>query len=136
MLQELGFTVVTANDGREALERFQAAPGFAFVVLDLTMPVMDGEQCFQELKSCRHDVKVVMSSGYNEQEGTEQFAGQGLAGVIQKPYHLSTLRETIRGILPKAVRVSGNRARPLYQNELSLARNANLERHDSRQSPV
>ena len=99
MLQELGFTVVTANDGREAVELFKAAPEVAFVVLDLTMPVMDGEQCFRELRQHNPEVKVVMSSGYNEQEVARQFVGMEVAGFIQKPYHLSTLREAIRKIL-------------------------------------
>jgi len=99
MLQELGFTVVTANHGREAVELFKAAPEVAFVVLDLTMPVMDGEQCFRELREHNPEVKVVLSSGYHEQEVARQFAGKGVAGFIQKPYHLSTLREAIRKIL-------------------------------------
>jgi len=98
MLQELGFTVVTANDGREAVALFKASPEVAFVVLDLTMPVMDGEQCFRELRVHNPEVKVVMSSGYNEQEVAQQFVGKGVAGFIQKPYHLSTLREAIRKI--------------------------------------
>jgi PAS domain S-box-containing protein len=99
MLQELGFTVVTANDGREAVELFKATTEVAFVVLDLTMPVMDGEQCFRELRQHSPEVKVVLSSGYHEQEVARQFAGRGVAGFIQKPYDLSTLREALRKIL-------------------------------------
>jgi two-component system, cell cycle sensor histidine kinase and response regulator CckA len=99
MLQELGFTVLTAKDGREAVELFKAAPEVAFVVLDLTMPVMDGDQCFRALRQYNPEVKVVMSSGYNEQEVARQFVGKGVAGFIQKPYHLSTLRDAIRKIL-------------------------------------
>jgi CheY-like chemotaxis protein len=99
MLQELGFTVVTANDGRDAVEKFRAAPRIAFVLLDLTMPVMDGAQCFSELRQLDPEVKVIMSSGYHEQEVTELFAGKGVAGVIQKPYHFSALREGVRKIL-------------------------------------
>ncbi len=98
MLKELGFTTVTANDGREALEIFKSTPDIAFVILDLTMPHMDGEQCFRELRQLKPDIKVIMSSGYNEQEVTQKFVGKGLAGFIQKPYRLSTLQEVIRGI--------------------------------------
>ena len=50
MLKELGFTVITADDGREAVEIFRNTPGIGFVILDLTMPHMDGEQCFRELR--------------------------------------------------------------------------------------
>jgi PAS domain S-box-containing protein len=99
MLKELGFTAITATDGREAVEMFRNTPEIAFVILDLTMPHMDGEQCFRELRLLKPDVKVIMSSGYNEQEVTQKFIGKGLAGFIQKPYRLSTLRDTIQSVL-------------------------------------
>ncbi|MDD2310534.1 MAG: transporter substrate-binding domain-containing protein [Desulfuromonadaceae bacterium] len=98
MLKELGFTVVTACDGREALELFRSTPDIAFVILDLTMPHMDGEQCFRELRQLDPNVKVIMSSGYNEQEVTQKFVGKRLAGFIQKPYRLSTLQDVIRKV--------------------------------------
>ncbi|NTW98785.1 MAG: PAS domain S-box protein [Geobacteraceae bacterium] len=98
MLKELGFSTITACDGREAVEIFRNRPEIAFVMLDLTMPHMDGEQCFRELRQLKPDVKVIMSSGYNEQEVTQRFVGKGLAGFIQKPYRLSTLQEVIRGV--------------------------------------
>ena len=96
MLKELGFTTITAKDGREAVDIFRTTPGIAFIILDLTMPHMDGEQCFRELRLLSPDVKVIMSSGYNEQEVTQKFAGRGLAGFIQKPYNLSTLKDALK----------------------------------------
>lgn len=98
MLQELGFTVITANDGREAVDLFKANPDISFVILDLTMPHMDGEQCFRELRMLKPDVKVIMSSGFSEYEVTQKFAGKGSAGFIQKPYKLSVLKEAIQKI--------------------------------------
>ncbi len=98
MLKELGFSVIKADDGREGVEAFRNNPDISFVILDLTMPHMDGEQCFRELRHIKSDVKVIMSSGYNEQEVTQKFVGKGLAGFIQKPYKLSVLRETIHKI--------------------------------------
>ena len=98
MLRELGFTVITADDGREGVEQLKNNPDISIVILDLTMPHMDGEQCFRELKKLRSDIKVIMSSGFNEQEVTEKFLGKGLAGFIQKPYKLSVLKEAIRKI--------------------------------------
>ncbi|GFE62746.1 PAS domain S-box protein [Geobacter sp. AOG2] len=98
MLQELGFEAITADNGREALETFKNNPGIGLVILDLTMPHMDGEQCFRELKQIRPDIKLIMSSGYNEQEVTQKFVGKGLAGFIQKPYKLSTLKAAIMAI--------------------------------------
>jgi PAS domain S-box-containing protein len=98
MLHELGFEAITANDGREALELFKKNPAINLVILDLTMPHMDGEQCFRELRQIRPDMKVIMSSGYNEQEVTQKFAGKGLAGFIQKPYKLSVLKAAIMAV--------------------------------------
>jgi CheY-like chemotaxis protein len=95
MLQEFGFTTITANDGREAVEIFKTTPGISLVILDLTMPHMDGEQCFRELKQLNPDIKVIMSSGFSEHEVTQKFMGKGLAGFIQKPYKLSDLKEAI-----------------------------------------
>lgn len=99
MLKELGFAVVTANDGREALELFRIVPDIRVVILDLTMPRMDGEQCFRELRQQKPDVKVIISSGYNEQEVTQRFVGKGLAGFVQKPYRLSVLKDALKAVL-------------------------------------
>jgi CheY-like chemotaxis protein len=95
MLKELGYGVVTANDGREAIEAFKDNKDISFVIMDLTMPHMDGEQCFRELQQIKPGVKIIMSSGFNEQEVTRKFVGRGLAGFIQKPYKLSALRDAI-----------------------------------------
>jgi len=99
MLKELGFETITAGNGRLALEQFRNNAGIKFVILDLTMPHMDGEQCFRELRQIDPDVKVIMSSGFNEQEVTQKFVGKGLAGFIQKPYKLSALKEVIMKIV-------------------------------------
>ncbi len=98
MLQKLGFTVITANDGNEAVELFRVNSDIAFVILDLTMPLMDGEQCFYELLRIKPDTKVVMSSGFSEQEVTQKFMGKGLSGFIQKPYKISAIKEAIQKI--------------------------------------
>jgi len=50
------------------------------------MPRMDGVACFSKMKQLYPDIKVMLSSGYNEQDATQRFAGKGLAGFIQKPY--------------------------------------------------
>ncbi|MBC7961403.1 MAG: response regulator, partial [Steroidobacteraceae bacterium] len=89
-------------DGREALEIFKSNPDINFVILDLTMPHMDGEQTFRELRRLKPDVRVIISSGYNEQEVTQKFVGKGLAGFIQKPYRLSVLRDAVLKIVALA----------------------------------
>ncbi len=99
MIKELGFTALTANDGREALDVFSANPDIVLVILDLTMPHMDGVQCYRELRQLKPDVKVILSSGYTEHEVTQKFIGKGLAGFVQKPYKLSVLKEVIRKLI-------------------------------------
>ena len=100
MLEELGFTVATANDGREAVAIYrQQSARIRFVLMDLTMPHMDGEQAFREMRRIDSAVKVIMSSGYNEQEVAQKFAGKGLGGFLKKPYQLSVLQEAIRKVL-------------------------------------
>lgn len=98
MLKELGFTPITANDGRNAVEIFKSTPDIRFVIMDLTMPHMDGEQCLRELRILDPNVRVIMTSGFSEHEITRKFAGKGLAGFVQKPYKLSALKEAIRRI--------------------------------------
>ena len=100
MLERLGFTVATATNGREALDLYRERPdGFVCVILDLTMPHMDGEEAFRELRKVRKDVRVIMSSGYNEQEITHRFSGQGPAGFIQKPYQMESLAARLKEVL-------------------------------------
>lgn len=91
MLKELDFATITANDGRDAIEKFKDNPD-KNMILDLTMPNMDGEHCFRELKRINPDAKIIMSSGFNEHEATQKFVGKGLAGFMQKPYKLSVLK--------------------------------------------
>jgi PAS domain S-box-containing protein len=98
MLKELGFSPITASDGREALEIFRLTPNIAFVILDMTMPQMDGEQCFRELKQLKPDVKVIISTGFSELEATQKFGDKGLVGFIQKPYKMSLLKKVIKMI--------------------------------------
>jgi CheY-like chemotaxis protein len=99
-LEHYGYRVLPAANGREAIQQFAArAAEVDVVLLDLTMPGMSGEETLRELKRIRPDVKVVLSSGYNEAEATERFAGHDLAGFLQKPYAVPRLAEAIRVVL-------------------------------------
>jgi len=99
-LEKAGFRVITAVDGREALEVFhRESENIALVLLDMTMPHLSGEETFRELRRMRQDVRVVLSSGYNEMDAVSKFAGKGLAGFIQKPYRPVDLISRIRAVL-------------------------------------
>lgn len=102
MVEELGFRVLRASDGREALEVFRSHSGeISLIILDLTMPRMDGVEAFRELKSIRGDVRVIVSSGFSEQEVSGRFEGDGPSGYIKKPFELGLLREKIDEALKK-----------------------------------
>ncbi|WP_085813348.1 CHASE domain-containing protein [Geoanaerobacter pelophilus] len=98
LLKELGFTTVLAESGAEAIETFKANRDLRAVILDLTMPGMDGEECFRELRRIDLEVKVIVSSGFSEQDVVQKFPGKELAGFIQKPYTLKALKEVMRKV--------------------------------------
>ena len=102
MLQRAGFEVIAASDGREAIEKFSKdKDAIRLVILDLTMPHLDGEACYREMRRLHPGVKVILSSGYNEQDVVNRFAGKGLAGFVQKPYTTEELLAKIREALDK-----------------------------------
>ena len=99
MLEAFGFTTKLADHGRTGVEEFAAAPdAFTLVLLDLTMPHMDGDEAFRAIRTIRPDARVLLMSGFNEQEAIARFTGQGLAGFMQKPFTLSALREKLQEI--------------------------------------
>jgi PAS domain S-box-containing protein len=100
MLEAMGFQVLCVKDGREALEVFRTRGAeIVCVLLDLTMPQLDGEQVFREIRRVRPEAKVILSSGYDESDIAQRFAGEGLAGFVQKPYRSTSLRAKLREIL-------------------------------------
>jgi PAS domain S-box-containing protein len=99
MFEACGFTTRLAADGREGFEEFRTAEGaYDLVVLDLTMPHMDGEEAFHAITECKPDAQVLLMSGFNEQEAIARFTGKGLAGFLQKPFTLPNLREKLQQI--------------------------------------
>jgi two-component system, cell cycle sensor histidine kinase and response regulator CckA len=100
MLERMGFAVLSAADGQTGLGVFQEHEStIRFILLDMMMPHMGGEETFIELRRRQPNVKVILSSGYNEQTATSRFAGQGLAGFIQKPYTFEQLQAIVKKIL-------------------------------------
>jgi two-component system, cell cycle sensor histidine kinase and response regulator CckA len=109
MLEQFGFRAMTACDGVEGVELLrQFADEIVLVVLDLTMPRMDGEEALQEIRRICPSVPVILSSGYNEQDVSARFTGLGLAGFVQKPYRAETLREKLRETLASSSRSRRN----------------------------
>jgi two-component system, cell cycle sensor histidine kinase and response regulator CckA len=100
MLERLGFNVIAAADGLEAVNLFRAnAAEVDLVILDLTMPNLDGAQALQELRRLDPDARVVLASGYNQDDVAARFGEWSLAGVLQKPYTLSRMRELLSSLI-------------------------------------
>ena len=100
VLEKQGFEVITADDGEQGVAVFrERADEIQLVLLDMTMPRMSGEEAFAVIRRIRPHARVLLTSGYNEQEAIGSFTGKGLAGFIQKPYTPSELLARIRSVL-------------------------------------
>jgi CheY-like chemotaxis protein len=100
MLESLGFTALTASSGVEALEIYrQHGESICLVLLDQSMPDMDGVTTFRELIKIDPEIKVMLASGYSEVEIKGLYNGLGLTGFIQKPYGLSQLTTEIQRVM-------------------------------------
>jgi CheY-like chemotaxis protein len=100
VLERSGFTVLTACDGLEGLETFRArASEIDVLLLDLTMPVLSGEEVLAAVRAERPDTRVVLSSGYTEEETRTRLANGTATRFIQKPYRPAQLVEIMRDAL-------------------------------------
>ncbi|MBX7258448.1 MAG: PAS domain S-box protein [Candidatus Hydrogenedentes bacterium] len=102
MVSKLGFEVIHAEDGLDGVERFKADSGkIVCVLLDLTMPRMDGETALQAMRDIRADTPIILISGFNEQEVESRFAGKGFSAFLQKPFAMKDLIGALRSSLGK-----------------------------------
>lgn len=100
LLEQLGFGVLTARDGQEALDIFRRnRDRIRFTLLDLTMPRMDGGEAFEAIRAIDPEARVILTSGYSETDLTEKFADRGLFAFLHKPYALQDLRQCARSCL-------------------------------------
>jgi two-component system cell cycle sensor histidine kinase/response regulator CckA len=97
MIAFYGFTVKQAESGQQALDFLrQRGSRFDLVLLDLTMPGMDGYATFTALRQLQPDQRIVVFSGYSAQDAKQRFAGQNLNGFLQKPFSADSLRQVLR----------------------------------------
>src|SRR5690606_35417892 len=102
-LERFGFDVLLAYDGQEAVDLFHLHRGIIVaVLLDLTMPKLNGEEVFREIHSCSPEMPVILTSGYSEQDAVARFAGKDLAAFIHKPWRPMDLIAKFREILDPA----------------------------------
>jgi CheY-like chemotaxis protein len=99
-LEQAGYRVLTAADGAEGVRTFvEHKDEISLVLLDMTMPGLGGEESFRALRDLRADIRVLLSSGYDEHEVTSRFESPAPDGFIQKPYRPADLVAKIRDLL-------------------------------------
>ncbi|MBN2195329.1 MAG: response regulator [Polyangiaceae bacterium] len=104
--ESLGFEVLTASNGREALEVFaDHRARIGAVVLDVAMPVMSGEECFRELRRQAPDLPIVLTTGFAKNQDIQALLTEGNTRYLRKPYEKNDLAEVLSQML-------GGRERP------------------------
>ncbi|MCK5194644.1 MAG: response regulator, partial [Desulfobulbaceae bacterium] len=102
MIESLGHEVLTAKNGKEAIEIYKKnIDKIDMVMLDIIMPVMDGGETYDKLKEINPDIKVLLSSGYGINGQATEILDRGCNGFIQKPFNMRALSKKIRDILDK-----------------------------------
>ena len=100
LLGELGYKVITASGGEEALRVFEENHDeIQLVIMDMIMPVMSGGETFDRLKAMSPDIKILLSSGYSLNGQATKILERGCDGFIQKPFNMNQLSQKIREIL-------------------------------------
>jgi signal transduction histidine kinase/ActR/RegA family two-component response regulator len=103
MLEALGYRVLVAEDGPQALEKFQrSGDTIDLVVLDMVMPNMNGGEVFDRIRSIDSEMKVLLASGYSLSGEAEEIMQRGCNGFIQKPFDAAQLSRKIRSVLAVA----------------------------------
>lgn len=99
-LQRLGYLVILAGNGDEAVEIYKNNPGeISLVLLDMIMPKLGGHDTYYKLKSLDPKVKILLSSGYVSESQVEDLLQHGAKGFLHKPHRIRELAVEIRRIL-------------------------------------
>lgn len=99
-LQKLGYCVLLAENGLDAVEIYESNPGAVdLVLLDMIMPKSGGHQTFYKLKAIDPEVKVLLSSGFVSEEEVQDLLDQGACGFLPKPHRLPVVLKEIRRVL-------------------------------------
>jgi two-component system cell cycle sensor histidine kinase/response regulator CckA len=102
MLDMLGYKVISANDGIQGMEIFKSRhQEIDLILLDLTMPRMNGYELFREIRKIKPDAATILMSGYNEESAAEDLQGKARSGFLHKPFDFTDLRNKLRATIDK-----------------------------------
>ncbi|MBI5251012.1 MAG: PAS domain S-box protein [Desulfomonile tiedjei] len=100
ILERSGYTVITANNGKTALEKYKKEKDhISLVILDLIMPEMGGKQCLEELLKLNKTARVLIASGYSMESQIKETAEAGGRGFVSKPYNVREMLQAVRDVL-------------------------------------
>lgn len=100
MLKSLGYHAICLGSSREAVEYYRRrGAGIDMVIVDLIMPELSGKQVFEQLREINPRVRVVLSSGYNQDASVDALIDAGARAFLQKPYRLAQLSETVNAAM-------------------------------------
>lgn len=100
LLQKLGYDVMLAENGKEAIEIYSHhRQKISLILLDQLMPIMDGTETFESLKKIDPDVKVLICSGYSKTKKIEALLANGAVGFVEKPFEISTLASELNAAM-------------------------------------
>lgn len=96
ILQRFGYAVLISNSGEDALAMYaQRSADIAIILLDMVMPGMGGRETFRGLREINSKAKVLLASGYSQDDDAEELLGEGASGFLQKPYRINDLIKAI-----------------------------------------
>jgi two-component system, cell cycle sensor histidine kinase and response regulator CckA len=103
MLQNLGYTVKTCKDGREAVDYYRASHGaIDLVILDMIMPRLNGREAFLEMRKINPGIRALLSSGFSVDGEAQEVMKLGIKGFVQKPYRMKEMADKISEVLGNA----------------------------------
>lgn len=97
-----GFETITAQDGHEAIELFNSKRELiGLVILDLSMPTMDGSECLKKMLEIDPNAKIFMSSGYSSKGQVQEMLNMGASGFLMKPFRFDAIVEQVNAAMGK-----------------------------------
>ena len=100
MLLKCGYDVITATNGKEGIDLYkERKDDIKAVILDMAMPIMSGKDAFIEMKKINNEVKVVLSSGFKQDERIQEVIDLGIKTFLQKPFTLAKLADALNKVI-------------------------------------